>query len=50
MNLAYLPEARLEVLAAVTHYDCGDGENSLAADFYDELKKAEQDILEMPEF
>ena len=50
MKLAYLPEARLDVLAAVSYYyECDGGENSLAADFYQELKDAERDIIEMPE-
>jgi toxin ParE1/3/4 len=51
MNLVYLPEARLEVLAAVNYYyECDGGENSLASDYYRELQKAEQDILDMPDF
>lgn len=38
MKLVYLPEARLEVLAAVSYYyECDGGENSLAADYYHEL-------------
>jgi plasmid stabilization system protein ParE len=50
MKLAYLAEARQEVLAAVNHYyDCDGGENSLAAAFYKELLMAERDIIEMPE-
>jgi hypothetical protein len=41
MNPVYLPEARLEVLAAVSYYyECDGGENSLASDFYRELQKA----------
>ena len=51
MNLVYLPEARLDVLAAVTYYDdCEGGEGTLARDFYKELKRAENDIIEMPDF
>jgi toxin ParE1/3/4 len=51
MKLVYLPEARLEVLETVTHYyECDGGENSLASDFYTELKRAERDILDMPDF
>lgn len=50
MKLVYLPEARLEVLAAVSYYyECDGGENSLAADFYRELQNTERDILHMPE-
>ncbi len=50
MKLVYLPEARLEVLAAVSYYyECDGGENSLAADFYSELQKAERDIIDMPD-
>jgi len=48
MRLAYLPEARLEVIEAVTYYhSC---QESLAADFFDELKKVEREIIEWPEF
>jgi plasmid stabilization system protein ParE len=48
MRLVYVPEARFDVLNAVTHYEsCEEG---LAAEFYAELKKAEGEILEWPEF
>jgi len=48
MKLVYLPEARIEVLAAVTYYhSCAD---RLAADFFRHLQKAEHEILEWPEF
>ena len=51
MNLVYLPEARLEVLAAVSYYyECDGEENSLASDFHRELQKAEHDILDLPDF
>lgn len=48
MNLFYLPEAREDVLAAVSYYyKCEEG---LAAKFYDQLKRAENEIIENPEF
>jgi len=51
MTLVYLPEARLDVLAAVTHYsECDGGDGALAKDFHKELKLAERDIVEMPDF
>lgn len=47
MRLVYLPEARLEVLEAVTYYhSCQEG---LAADFYRQLQKAEREIIQWPE-
>ena len=48
-RLVYLPEARLEVLEAVTYYHdcCPEG---LAAEFYRELNRAEEQILMQPEF
>ena len=48
MTLIYLPEARMDVLAAVSYYNECDG--ALAKDFYKELKLAERDILELPDF
>ena len=48
-RLVYLPEARLEVLEAVTYYHdcCTEG---LAIEFYRELARAEEEILMQPEF
>lgn len=48
IRLVYLPEARLEVLEAVTYYhSCQDG---LAVDFYRQFQKAEREVIEWPEF
>lgn len=47
MKLVYLPEARDDVLDAVSYYhECEEG---LAAAFYRQLKLAEVEILENPE-
>lgn len=48
MTLVYLPEAQEDILEAVTYYHkCEEG---LAAKFYSQLKVAENEILENPEF
>ena len=48
MKLVYLPEAREDLLEAVSYYhSCEEG---LAADFYQEFEKSERDIKEWPVF
>ena len=47
MKLVYLPEARLEVLEAVTYdHSCQEG---LAANFYRQLQKPEHEIIQWPD-
>lgn len=47
MRLVYLPEAREDLLDAVTFYH--EREEGLAADFYQEFEQAEREIIEWPE-
>jgi plasmid stabilization system protein ParE len=48
MSLHYLPEANEDLLEAVVYYE--SSEEGLAADFYKEFKRAESDVLMLPEF
>ncbi len=51
MHLHYLPEAKADILAAINYYiEQESGDKKIAAEFYQALKVAEQDILEFPNF
>ncbi len=48
MPVHYTAEARIDLLAGLDYYE--EHQPGLAADFYRELCKAEQDVVQMPDF
>lgn len=48
MKLVHLPETRLEILKIIEWYF--EQERGLAAEFDEELKRAERNIVDFPEF